>query len=117
MFLEHKATSDRIAVPQASIFPLNLIHPLLRSPLLLPTSAWHLLLEWASTLKLKQQVQMILEWLWVQTKEPANMINKLTSFDFMNDTIQTLQALLKGLPPPNPKAQSQPFGWKIPSVH
>ena len=74
----------------------------------------------ASTLHLKQQVQMFLEWLWGQTKYPVNMINALRSFDLVDATLQALQDLLKGLlhPPTHPtQYQSQPFGRKSTIVH
>ena len=48
---EQTATSDWIAAPRASIAPFKLIHPLLRSLSLYPTSDWYLLLERASTLQ------------------------------------------------------------------
>ena len=40
---------------------------------------------------------MFLKWLQGQTKAPTNMINALTSVDFVDATLQTLQELLKGL--------------------
>ena len=45
---------------------------------------------------------MFLKWLQGQTKAPTNMINALTSVDFVDATLQTLQELFKGLPPPPP---------------
>ena len=104
---EQTETSDSINVPWASIYPLNLIHPLLRSPLLYPTSSCHLLLERAFTLHLEKQVQMFLDCLRGQTKDPANMINALTRIDIADATLKTLQELLKSLNPPLSKPQDQ----------
>ena len=55
-----------------------------------------------TTLNLKQQVHIFLEWLRDQTKDPTNMINALTSVDLIDATLQDLQELLKGPPPPFP---------------
>ena len=66
-----------------------------------------------SNLHLKQQVHAFIQYIRGQTKTPANMINELTSFDLTDATLQILQEILKGLPPPPTKPNPNPKDEKF----
>ena len=98
-------TTDNVVVPQVSIAPLTLIHPLLYSPLLSLVSYWNLIKTRVLMMGMDCRVAPFLQWLRAQATSQETSNNILTSVDITNDTLQAwkyMRNILVPSPPPIP---------------
>ena len=113
----HWDNSDRVTAPHASIAPLNLIHPLIRSTSLYPMSACKILSESATMMQLYQQVQPFLDWIMGRTRSPTASINALTGVDLAYSTLQARKDIFKFLVPPPPMTPMYIYTRYMPNQH
>ena len=93
-------TSDMVA--KVTIVPLALVHPLPRSPFLIPANVWNLIAARAASMGLERRVAPFLQWLRAQTTRQEAAIKALIRVDLADSTLQARQDLKNKLIPPLP---------------
>ena len=100
---------ERVYVPWASLVPLSLVHPLMVSPFLAPSTAWHMTHTKSNAMGMTQRVAQFLDLLRVATVDPQKGIAALTSVYLADANLaqrQGIRTILAPLPPP-PQPPSQ----------
>ena len=104
---------ERGSVPWVSLDPLSLVHPLMVSPFLLPSTAWHTMHVKSNVMGITQQVIPFMEWLRAATVEPQQGIAALPSMNLSKTTLAQRQGIQTSLVPPpplpRPPRQGLPF--------
>ena len=68
--------------------PLSLVHPLMVSPFLVLTTAWHMMHAKADAMGMTHQVAPFLNWFRAATLEPLKGIASLTSVDLADSMLE-----------------------------
>ena len=94
--------TDRVSLSQESLYPLSLFHPLMVSPFLEPTTAWHTIHAKADATGMNQRVALLLDWSRAATIEPLKGTTALTSAELTDATLLQQQGIRTSLVPPPP---------------
>ena len=92
--------TERVSAPRASLAPLSLLHQLMVSPFLFPSTAWHMMHAKADTMGMIQWVAPFLDWLRAAKIEPLQGIATLTSVKLTDAMLEQLQGIRTNLVPP-----------------
>ena len=105
----HPKNIEGLCTPVVPAPPPSLVHPLIVSPFLAPTTAWYMMHAKADTMGMTQWVEPFLDLLGVATIEPLQGIADLTSVDLADSMLAQRQGISTSLvpPPPLPQLPSQ----------
>ena len=105
--------TESISVPWASLSPLSLVHLLMVSPFLSPSTEWHTMHAKADAMGITQWVTPFMEWMRATTVEPQQVITNLTSVDLANTMLAKSQGIWTSLVPPHTPPQPPSQGWPL----
>ena len=91
---------NTVVAPKTTINPMALVHPLSRSPFLIPIITWNLIAARSESLGLDRRVTSLLHWLRAQTSAHAEAVDALSSVDLADGTLYSSQELRDRIIPP-----------------
>ena len=114
--------TDRVSITQAYLAPLDLFHPLMVSPFLAPSNAWHMMHVKAEAMGITQQMIPFMQWLRATTVAPQQVIDAITTVYLVDAILEQRQDIWSIPAPalhPSPPSQAllqhnRPF--KIPAA-
>ena len=96
---------ERVSIPQSSIAPISLVHLLMVSPFIAPTTLWNMMHTKADAVGMTQRVAPFLDRLRATAVEHQQVIAALTSVDLADSTISQRKGARTSLVPRPPYMQ------------